>query len=90
MDGPKTNALAPTVGLVDDADPLEDVLFLRDNMAAMAWAVEQKLQGALDLAVGGYEQYLVRLNVNGPPPQGPAPAGSPPISYVLEQPVPDN
>jgi hypothetical protein len=82
--------MAPTVGVVDDADPLEDVLFLRDNMAAMAWAVEQKLQGALDLAVDGYEQYLVRLNVNGPPPQGPAPAGSPPISYVLEQPVPDN
>jgi len=82
--------IAPTVGLVDDAAPVEDVLFLRDNMAAMAWAVEQKLQGALDLAVDGYEQYLVRLNLNGPPPQGPALAGSPPISYVLEQPVPDN
>jgi hypothetical protein len=82
--------MAPTVGLVDDAEPLEDVLFLRDNMAAMAWAVEQKLQGALDRAVDGYEQYLVRLNLNGPPAEGPSPAGSPPISYVLEQAPPDN
>ncbi len=82
--------LPPQAGLVTDADPLEDVLFLRDNMAAMAWGVERELQGALDLAVDGYEQYLVRLNLNGPPATAPAPAGSPPIAYTLEQPVPDN
>jgi len=82
--------LPPPAGLVTDADPLEDVLFLRDNMAAMAWGVERELQGALDLAVDGYEQYLVRLNLNGPPATAPAPAGSPPIAYTLEQPVPDN
>ena len=51
--------LAPTVGLSDDAAAIEDVLFLRDDMAALAWAVEQKLAGALDLPVDGYEQYLV-------------------------------
>jgi hypothetical protein len=82
--------LPPPAGLVTDADPVEDVLFLRDNMAAMAWGVERKLRGALDLAVDGYEQYLVRLNLNGPPPDQPASPGSPPIAYTLEQPVPDN
>jgi hypothetical protein len=66
------------------------VLFLRDNMAAMAWGVERELQGALDLAVDGYEQYLARLNSNGPPASTPAPPGSPPVAYTLEQPVPDN
>jgi hypothetical protein len=30
--------LPPPAGLVTDADPVEDVLFLRDNMAATAWA----------------------------------------------------
>jgi hypothetical protein len=82
--------LPPPAGLVTDADPLEDVLFLRDNMAAMAWGVERKLQGALDLAVDGYEQYLARLKLNGPPASSPAPPGSPPVAYTLEQPVPDN
>ncbi len=82
--------IAPTLGLTDDADPLEDVLFLRDNMAAMAWAIEQKLQGALDVAVDGYEQYLVRLRQSPAPPAPPPAPGSPAISYVLEQPVPDN
>jgi hypothetical protein len=82
--------MAPVVGLTDDADALEDVIFLRDNMAALAWAIEQKLQGALDLAVDGYEQYLVRVSTDAPPPSGPAPAGSPPIAYTLEQVPPDN
>ncbi len=82
--------LAPTLGLTDDADPLEDVFFLRDNMAALAWAVEQKLQGAADTAVDGYEAYLTRLRTDPsvtPPPPAPA---SPSIAYTLEQPPPDN
>jgi hypothetical protein len=82
--------IAPTLAITDDADPLEDVVFLRDNVAAMAWGVEQKLQGAIDLPVDGYEQYLARLRANPPPAPPPAAPGSPQISYVLEQPVPDN
>jgi hypothetical protein len=82
--------IAPTLGITDDADPLEDVLFLRDNVAAMAWGIEQKLQGADDLPVDGYEQYLVRLRTNPPPAPAPAAPGGPQITYVLEQPVPDN
>ncbi|MFZ1927459.1 MAG: hypothetical protein WAU42_15130, partial [Solirubrobacteraceae bacterium] len=82
--------LAPTLGLTDDADPVEDVLFLRDAMAAMAWAVEQKLQGAMDLPVDAYEGYLARLREEGQP-QPPAPAPDmPSIAYTLEQPPPDN
>ena len=62
--------LAPTLGLTDDADPVEEVLFLRDNMAALAWAVELTLHGSLDLPVDGYEQYLARLRLDllGQPP----------------------
>ncbi len=82
--------LAPTIGISDDAAPVEDVLFLRDNMAALAWAVEQKLQGALDVAVDGYEQYLTRLRLD-PSLAPPAPvAGGTDIAYTVEHPVPDN
>jgi hypothetical protein len=35
--------LAPALGLTDGAAPIEDVLFLRNNMAALAWAVERTL-----------------------------------------------
>ena len=82
--------LAPTLGLTDNADPVEDVLFLRDNMAALAWAVEQKLQGALDLPVDGYEQYLARLRLDPAATPSPVSASDPGIAYTLEHPVPDN
>ena len=80
----------PSLGLTDEADPLEDVLFLRDNMAALAWAVEQKLQGALDLPVDGYEQYLARLAQTPDATPAPPSAAGPDIGYTLEHPVPDN
>ncbi len=71
--------LAPTLGLVQDAVALEQVMFLRDNMAAMAWAVEQQLQGDLDCPVNGQEAYLQRLKINPPPRPPQATAGGPQI-----------
>ncbi len=44
--------LAPTLGRVQDGDPIEDVTFLRDEMAAMGWAVEEKVPGELDTRAG--------------------------------------
>jgi hypothetical protein len=82
--------LAPTLGVTDDADPLEDVLIVRDAMAAMAWAVEQRVQGALDVGTDAYEGYLARLRADGESTT-PAPAPDmPSIAYTLEQPPPDN
>ena len=82
--------LAPTLGLVEDAVALEDVMFLRDDMAAMAWAVEQHLQGDLDAAINAQEAYLDRLQRNPPAPPPPATPGGPQIYYTLAVPVPDN
>ena len=49
-----TLLLPPTLGRVIDGPTLEDALFFRDDMAAMAWAVERSLAGPLDTSVSGY------------------------------------
>ena len=82
--------MAPTLGVTTDAPAIEEVAFLRDDIAAMAWAVENTLQGDLDAPVDAYQMYLQRLAANPPPPPPRATAGAPPIYYTLEQPPPDN
>jgi hypothetical protein len=82
--------MAPTLGTVDDADPLEEILFLRDDMAAMAWAVEHRLPSELDTATDAYALYQQRLKANPPPPPPPIVPDGPAITYVLETPPPDN
>lgn len=82
-------AMAPTLGVVDDADALEEVLFLRDDMAAMAWAVEHRLQGDLDAPLDAYELYLQRTAGATPVAPKATPDG-PKIYYTLETSIPDN
>jgi hypothetical protein len=82
--------MAPTLGVVDDADVIEEVLFLRDDQAAMAWAVEHQLQGDLDRPIDAYETYLARLKAQPLPRPPQAQPGGPQIYYTLETPVPDN
>lgn len=82
--------MAPTLGVVSDAAALEQVVFLRDDMAAMAWAVEKQLQGDLDAPVDAYQMYLQRLAANPPPAPPVATVGGPKIYYTAEVPPPDN
>ena len=82
--------MAPTLGVVEDGDALEQVRFLRDDMAALAWAVEYQLQGDLDCAVDGYQSYLQRIEALTPTEPPKATPGGPKIFYTLETPVPDN
>jgi hypothetical protein len=82
--------MAPTLGIADDGDALEEVRFLRDEMAAMAWAVEHRLLGELDDRVDAHERYLARLQATPPPPPLVAAPDGPKIAYTLEVPVPDN
>jgi hypothetical protein len=93
LSGPGTRSdfivMAPTLGVVDDADSLEEVLFLRDDIAALAWAVEDRLQGDLDAAVNPHEMYLDRLKADPPPTPPVAIPGGPQIYYTMETPVPD-
>jgi hypothetical protein len=47
---PRSNLLflAPSLLNTVDSRPLEEVLFMRDEMANMAWAVEHVVQGAIE------------------------------------------
>lgn len=82
--------MASTLGVVDDSEALEEVLFLRDDMAAMAWAVEHQLQGDLDAPVDAYEMYLARIKADPLPPPPQATQDGPKVYYTLETNVPDN
>ncbi len=81
--------LPPTLGLVQDASALEDVLLLRDDMAAMAWAVEQHLQGDMDSPVDAVQAFLQNpaASSSGAPAHT---AGGPDIYYGIENLPPFN
>ncbi|GIH02228.1 hypothetical protein Rhe02_02950 [Rhizocola hellebori] len=53
--------LAPAIGRSLDGSTLEDVLFMRDEMANVAWAIEQSVESPVELAVA-------RDNGVAPPP----------------------
>jgi hypothetical protein len=79
-----TLLLPPALGRVMDGPVLEDVLFFRDDMAAMAWAVERSLDGPLDVAVSGFESQLT-----APTAAAPLPAGAD-VNWLLGTTVPRN
>lgn len=60
--------LAPTLLSPMESAPVEEVLFLRDEMANMAWAVERVVQSDIGRRVDRYEAYRQSR------PQGAAPA----------------
>lgn len=85
--------MAPTLARWQDAAPLEEVVFLRDDLAAMGWAVEKTLQSPVDLPVDGQEAFLKRLKDQPPPPppaQPPPGPDAPTAWYLLGTAVPDN
>jgi hypothetical protein len=82
--------MPPSLGVVMEGEPLEDVLFLRDDMAAMAWAVEHRLQGPMDAPLDALQLAFDHdAAFPAPPPPVQVPGG-PEQTYVLETSVPDN
>jgi hypothetical protein len=81
--------IAPTLGVTDEGLALETVNFLRDDMAAMAWAVEHELHGTVDAPIDAHQSYLARIAADPIPKPTPQP-GDPAIFYTLESAVADN
>ena len=68
-----------------DSRPIEEVLFLRDEMANMAWAIEHTIESAIELPLNRFEQNRALL----PPPDA-TPASEGLVKYRLSTTVPDN
>jgi len=81
---PNLFLLPPTIGRGVDGAPVEDVLFLRDEMANLAWAVERSVEGAIGIPVN--------LADGAPAADDPAPPADPGAvpRYLLATPVPGN
>jgi hypothetical protein len=82
--------LAPTLLAVLESTDLEEVYFARDEMAALAWGIERKIQAGLGLPIDGYEAYRRRLEVDPPPPPRQRTPGGPAVEYLVGTTVPDN
>jgi hypothetical protein len=82
--------MPPKCGATLEGAPLEEIYFLRDDMAAMSWAVEHALQGPLDVPVDALQlAFEFDAAIPEPPPDPPVPGG-PQQTYVLEQIPPAN
>jgi hypothetical protein len=81
--------MAPTLGVVEDADPAERVKFLRDDMAAMAWGVEHALLGDMDTGLDAEAAALQRQAQSASLPPA-APPGGPQVYYAQMIAPPDN
>jgi hypothetical protein len=87
--------LLPTVPKVQSGTPLEEVVFVRDEMANMVWAIESRVAMVDGRSVPGYEaatdlrrRYERLVNDNPAPPPPPPTA---PLRYqVMSQSVPEN
>ncbi len=87
---PVANLFFLPPSLVQDIEsrPIEEVLFLRDEMANLAWGVERLVESACEQPLNRYEAYLEQERR-----QGRAPAAEPPppgtVRYRLMNEVPD-
>ena len=77
--------LAPAVGTVLDGQPVEQVRFLRDEMANMAWAIEHSLEGPMERSTPGLGAASA-ANAAGPAREPPAALPA----YHLSSTVPEN
>lgn len=66
-DTPTNLFLAPTLKRTMEGQPLDDVLFVRDEMANLAWGIEQVAEGASGRPLNRREDDLARRRPNQPP-----------------------
>ncbi len=79
--------LAPAAAFSADSAPLEEVLFLRDEMANMAWGVERVVQSQSGQPLDRYEAYQAQRRTQ--PPEAPGPGDLADFVYRLGSEVPD-
>jgi hypothetical protein len=85
--------LAPAVAKTQEGDPLEKIIFARDEMTNMVWGIEERIPGVLGSGADGFERATAlsryfgqRAPAGGAPPEATDAA----IRYVLGTSVPEN
>jgi hypothetical protein len=48
--------LAPALAKAQEGDPIERIIFARDEITNMVWGIEERMPGALGLGVDGFER----------------------------------
>ena len=86
---PVSNLFFLPPSLVQDLEsrPVEEVLFLRDEMANLAWGVERLVESAAEQPLNRFEAYLEQERRRGQEPPAPPPPGT--LRYRLTTEVPD-
>lgn len=76
LPGVNTNMffLPPSLARTVEGRAVEEVLFMRDEMANMAWAIERRIESGLEQPVPRPESASVAASMGGP---GPNPGGGP-------------
>lgn len=81
--------LAPSIGTMLEGPTLEEVLFLRDEMANMAWAVERVIAGQAGQPLNRYEHYQATRQAEPTPPNQAGAGSLADLAYKLGTTVPD-
>ena len=69
-----------------EGSPLEDVLFMRDEMANVAWAIERTIENPIEQALPAIVGSSASTTTDAPAPA----AGGAPARYLLSSTVPEN
>jgi hypothetical protein len=89
----RTLVLAPAVAKIQEGEPIEKVVFARDEMTNMVWAVEERIPGLLGSGVDGFEaatalsDFLAR---HAPEDETPTESSEATVRYLLGTSVPEN
>jgi hypothetical protein len=81
--------MAPKLGVTQDASAIEEVAFLRDDMAAMAWAVEHHLHSDLDAPLDAHQMFVMQAS-NQQGNAAPGSTGQLSLAYSIEHIPPEN
>jgi hypothetical protein len=79
--------LPRTLPVISDSEPLEQVVFVRDETADMVWAIEQRIRDGLDGSRDAAEASRRLRQQLEPPADGVAAAG---LRYILQTEVAEN
>jgi hypothetical protein len=81
--------LPPSLGQVTDGPVVEEVLFMRDEMANIAWAIERTLESPVELGAPGFGSNPPPIGQSPVAPVSAADGDSTPDRYLLSTTVPD-